>query len=239
MVDKSLYQALPELTGAFERVYVHNPIGDGYSLNGGDQSKLRQLYWPQPRAEVIEPVWSHQQRQRRIVMINGNHKPGSFDGELFSIRIEAMVELAKMGVVDLYGRGWERWWSRSSMWLPYWRNRKTLMSIYKGACTSKYEVMSNYAFALCFENMAMQGYVAEKIFDCFYAGTIPLYLGASDICKLIPKEAFGEGWQFSSWTEMVDKILQMSNEQIQAMREIGSSFIKSEKNMRHHNYFNK
>jgi len=234
VVDKSLYQALPELTAAFERVYVHNTIGDGYSLKGVDQSKLRQLYWPQPRAEIIEPFWSHQPRQRRIVMINGNHKPGSFDGELYSTRIEAMVELAKTGVVDLYGRGWERWWSRSSMWLPYWRNRKTLMSIYKGACTSKYEVMSNYTFALCFENMAMQGYVTEKIFDCFYAGTIPLYLGASDIPELIPKEAFIDCRQFSSWAKMADEMLRLPNEEIQSLRAIGRSFVRGEKNFKYY-----
>ena len=86
--------------------------------------------------------------------------------------------------------------------------------------------MSNYTFALCFENMAMQGYVTEKIFDCFYAGTIPLYLGASDISELLPKEAFIDCRQFSSWTQIADEILQMSNEQIQAMNEVGSSFIK-------------
>ena len=236
VVDKSLYQALPELTALFERVYVHNTIGNGYSLKGVDQSKLRQLYWPQPRAEVFEPFWSHKPRQRRIVIINGNHKPGSFDGELYSKRIEAMVDLAKTGVIDLYGRGWARWWSRSSMWLPYWRNRKTLMSIYKGACSSKYEVMSDYTFALCFENMEMQGYVTEKIFDCFYAGAIPLYLGASDISELIPKESFIDCRKFSSWNQMADEVLNISDREKQVLQDAGRNFIKSNAGMRYYNF---
>lgn len=233
VVDKSLYQALPELTAVFERVYVHNTIGDGYSLKGVDQSKLRQLYWPQPCAKVIQPLWSRQPRQRRIVMINGNHKPGSFDGELYSKRIEAMVELTKTGVIDLYGRGWERWWSRSSMWLPYWRNRKTIMSIYKGACASKYEVMSNYTFALCFENMAMQGYVTEKIFDCFYAGTIPLYFGASNISDLIPKDAFIDCRIFATWAQLTEELLRMSEERIRFMKEAGGEFIRTDKYLKY------
>lgn len=226
VVDHHLYDALPELTAIFERVYVHNTAGHGYSLKGVDRSKLRKLYWPQPRADVIESIWEKQDRQRRIVMINGNHKPKYFLGELYSRRIEAMAALAKFGVIDLFGRGWDRWWSRSSMWFPYWRHRKTLMSIYKGACSSKYEVMSNYTFALCFENMEMRGYVTEKIFDCFYAGAIPLYLGAQDIAHLIPSEAYVDCRRFRSWGQMLEAVMRLSAEQIQSMREAGRSFVR-------------
>jgi len=235
VVDQRLYRALPGLTAVFERVYVHNVIGDGYSLEGVDQSRLRKLYWPQPRTDVIESLWQRQERQRRIVMINGNHKPASFDAELYSLRIEAMVELAKSNAIDLYGRGWERWWSRASLWLPYWHNRKKLMSIYKGACASKYEVMSGYTFALCFENMAMRGYVTEKIFDCFYAGTIPLYLGAKDIDDLIHAEAYVDCRRFASWSEMLDEIMQMPEGAIRSMREAGRAFVQSAQGARYYN----
>lgn len=235
VVAPKLYRALPELTSVFERVYVHNIIGDGYSLIGVDQSKLRKLYWPQPRADVIVQLWQRQNRQRRIVIINGNHKPKSVEGELYSKRIEVMVELAKFGVIDLYGRGWKRWWTSASLWIPYWRNRKTLMSIYKGACSSKYEIMADYTFALCFENMAMQGYVTEKIFDCFYAGTIPLYLGAKDIADLVPQDAYIDCRRFDSSAQMLDTIMQMSEEQIQSIREAGRAFIQSPQGLKYYN----
>jgi hypothetical protein len=145
-----------------------------------------------------------------------------------------MVELAKSGVIDLYGRGWEKWWSRASQWMPYWRNRKTLMSIYKGACSSKYEVMADYIFALCFENMAMQGYVTEKIFDCFYAGTIPLYLGAKDIADLVPQNAYIDCRRFDSSVQMLDVIMNMSEEQIQSMRVAGREFIQSPQGLKYY-----
>lgn len=235
VVAPKLYRALPELTSIFEQVYVHNTTGDGYSLAGVDRSKLRKLYWPQPRADVIESLWLRGDRQHRIVIINGNHKPKSTASELYSKRIEMIVELSKFGVIDLYGRGWEKWWSPASQWLPYWCNRKTIMSIYKGACPSKYEVMANYTFALCFENMAMQGYVTEKIFDCFYAGTIPLYLGAKDIAELIPPDAYIDCRKFETTEQMLDAIMKLSEEQIKAMRSAGRTFIQSEQGLKYYN----
>lgn len=234
VVAPQLYRALPELTAAFERVYVHNTEGDGYSLQGVDRSRLRKLYWPQPHKDVLLPFWNQGDRQRRMVMINGNHKPTSCEGELYSRRIEALAALAKFGKVDLYGRGWERWWSRNSLWLPYWRHRGALMSIYKGSCSSKYEVLSRYEFALCFENMVMKGYITEKIFDCLYAGTIPLYLGATDIAELIPEEAYIDCRQFASWEQMQEVLMSMPDEQIQSMKEAGRAFLNSEQGARYY-----
>lgn len=234
VVDPRLYKALPELTAAFERVYVHNTTGDGYSLEGVDTSKLRQLYWPQPRDEVIKSYWERTERLNRIVVINGNHIPRKVANELYSKRIEAMADLAKLGIVDLYGRGWAKWWSRASMWLPYWKHRKTLMSIYKGACESKYEVLSQYKFSLCFENMIMKGYLTEKIFDCLYTGTVPLYLGASDIQGLIPEDIYIDCRKFSSWQAMYRAVESIPLHEIQQMRERGKSFIQSAQGARYY-----
>ena len=239
VVAPQLYYELPNLTKVFERVFLHNVEGDGYSLNGVDVSKLHKFYWPQSRAEVIESCWKMQNRQHRIVVINGNHKPVSYRSELYSKRIEYMAILAKLGVVDLYGRGWGRWWSRNSMWFPYWRNYNMLMSIYKGECVSKYDVLKNYSFALCFENMEMKGYVTEKIFDCFYAGTIPIYWGATDITDLIPREAYVNARNYETIKQMCTELMHMSAGDIRSMREAGREFLKSELGMRYYNGLNK
>jgi hypothetical protein len=235
VVAPKLYRALPELTRHFEQVYLHNTEGDGYSLKGVDRSRLRKLYWPQPLCDVMEPWWGNRDRLKRIVVINGNHIPRSFRGQLYGKRIEAMAHLAKQGVVDLYGRGWDQWWSHRSMWPPYWWNYRALMSIYQGSCESKYQVLSRYRFSLCFENMAMQGYVTEKIFDCFYAGAIPLYLGAKDISSLIPEAAYVDCRRFSSWEEMGDKVMSLSDKEVADMREAGRAFIQSDDGMRYYN----
>lgn len=226
VVDPRPYRALPSLTKVFDEVYMHNIMGDGFSLKGIDQSKLRKLYWPQPRSDVIEEHWLRKDRLDRLVVINGNHIPRRVPHELYSRRIEAMAKLAKLNAVDLYGRGWDRWWSRASMWWPYWKNRRTLMSIYQGACDSKYEVLSRYRFSLCFENMAMQGYVTEKIFDCFYAGTIPLYLGATDIQELIPADAYVDCRKFPSWPELWRYVESLTEDAIQIMRKNGRDWVR-------------
>jgi hypothetical protein len=235
VVAPKLYRALPKLTRYFERVYLHNTDGDGYSLKGVDQSRLHKLYWPQPYQDVVEPYWHNEDRLKRIVVINGNHIPRSFRDQLYGRRIEAMSQLAKLGVVDLYGRGWDQWWSHRSMWPPYWLNYKTLMSIYHGSCESKYQVLSRYTFSLCFENMAMKGYVTEKLFDCLYAGTIPLYLGAKNIDNLIPSEVYVDCRNFASWREMSDKVMSMTDSELVNMREAGRTFIKSEEGLKYYN----
>lgn len=235
VVDPRLYSALPELTAAFERVYIHNVDGDGYSLEGVDRPKLRKLFWPQPHKDVLIEFWKREERMRRVVMINGNHKPASYNGELYSKRIDALAVLSKFGAVDLYGRGWKKWWSRSSMWLPYWQHRGTLMSIYKGECESKYAVLSQYAFALCFENMAMKGYITEKIFDCLYSGTIPLYLGAKDVSDLIPDDVYIDCRKFASWEEIHEKIMGMREAEIRSMRAAGREFVQGAQGLKYYN----
>ena len=228
VVVPELYAALPRLTAVFDRVYVHNTNGDGYSLDGVDASKLHKLYWPIPHDDVLEPYWGNDIRMKRVIVINGSHNPQARGREQYSLRIEAMAELSKLGVVDLYGRGWDRWWSRSAMWLPYWQNRNALMSIYKGGCSSKFEMLQNYEFCLCFENMSMDGYITEKIFDCLYAGTIPLYMGAPDVSAYIPADVLVDCRKYSTWKEMWEDIATMPAENIEAMRTAGRNFLQSD-----------
>lgn len=235
VVDPRLYEALPMLTANFEGVYIHNVDGDGYSLDGVDKTRLRKFYWPQPRKDVIPVYWERDQRHRRIVVINGSHVPTQLSGELYSKRIESMVELAATGKIDLYGRGWNKWWSRANFWMPYWKNRKNILSIYKGASQSKYETLSNYHFSLCFENMEMQGYVTEKIFDCFYAGTIPIYLGAKDIFDLLPKNSFIDFRAYSSWGEILKYLESMTSDQIYEMKNQGRLFLLGKDSKKYQN----
>jgi len=210
----------------FEHVYVHNTHGDGYSLDGVNQSKLKKLFWPQPFNHVLHPFWDNIDREKKIVVINGNHKPASRNNELYSKRIEAMVHLAKQGAVDLYGRGWDRWFSRSSMWMPYWKNRTKLLSIYKGPCESKFEVLSRYEFSLCFENMTMDGYMTEKLFDCLYSGCIPIYYGAPDVTNYIDPSIYIDFTAFNNEDELFTHVMSLPQTSIDEMKRNGRQFIQ-------------
>lgn len=223
------YQRLPTLSHQFEKIYLHNVCGEGYNLKNLDKTKLKKLYWPQPWNYVLEPFWSNNKRKKKLVIINGKHIPHNKKGELYSKRLEALAGLSKFNLIDLYGRGWDKWLNRSSIWWPNIKNYFNIKQVYQGACDSKYQVLSQYQFCLCFENMKMQGYITEKIFDCFYAGTIPIYLGAPDIEKYIPKEAFIDFRKFESYDELKDFLLNLSDEAINNMKDAGKCFIESPK----------
>jgi hypothetical protein len=228
VVAPDLYKALPRITAVFDRVYVHNTRGDGYSLEHVDQTKLRRLYWPIPHDDVSNAHWQNEDRLKRVVVINGNHRPLIRDREQYSVRIKAMSELSEMGVVDLYGTGWHRWWSRTAMWMPYWRNIGSIKSIYRGTCASKFDVLKQYQFSLCFENMLMDGYITEKIFDCLYAGAIPLYQGASNITDYIPSDSFVDARQYSTWKDMWRDISTMPPKRMAYIRACGRDFLRSD-----------
>lgn len=227
LVLPKVYSELPKLTSHFEKVFVHNIIGDGYSLEGVCRDRLRKLHWPQPYADVLPQFWNNKNRINKLVVVAGNHNPGRYSPEFYSERIKAIAALSERGGIDLFGRGWDRWWSRQSMWWPYWRYRSHLVSCYQGSCESKWEVLSRYRFSLCFENMPMAGYITEKIFDCFYAGTVPVYLGAPDVDAFIPTEAFVDMRRFSTYQEMFDYILSISDQQWHGMREAARDFLRT------------
>ena len=51
-------------------------------------------------------------------------------------------------------------------------------------------VMNKYKFILCFENSYEDGYITEKIFNCFYSRSIPIYKGSPIIGNYINTDAF-------------------------------------------------
>jgi hypothetical protein len=88
---------------------------------------------------------------------------------------------------------------------------------YCGSAADKRETMSQYRYALCLENnnhpLWSTGYVTEKIFDCFYAFSVPVYLGAPDVEKNIPPECFIDLRNFPSLAELDEYLLRMSDEE--------------------------
>jgi hypothetical protein len=235
VVAPEMYNALPELSTNFDVIYLHNIHGDGYSLNNINHNLLHKFYWPIPYHGVLTDFWENTKRLKKIVVVNSHHKPLNPNRELYSKRIEAIAELSKYEAVDLFGRGWNKLLTRCSLWLPYILNRSALMKVFKGASDSKYQTLSNYCFSLCFENMVMDGYLTEKIFDCFYTGTIPIYLGAPDILDYIPESAFIDCRKFDSWKQMLDYVLSMKDKEITDMRNAGKKFMESNEVLKYYN----
>ncbi len=228
LVDPKMYVSLPELTKHFQNVFIHNLHGDCYSLENVDKTKLKKLYWPQPRAEVSRRHWEKTNRLNKVVLINGFHKPRGFSSrELYSERIKWAVKLNPYIGVDLFGRGWDKF-SRSSLWFVYIANVLTLKKIYKGPCSSKMDTMSEYKFSLCFENLKMDGYITEKIFDCFYSGTVPIYWGGNDIEKWIPADCYINLNNFKNPQDLHSFLKNLSEADLERYKICAKNFLESE-----------
>jgi len=65
---------------------------------------------------------------------------------------------------------------------------KTYPEIKDKSCYHSDELLklySQYKFVICFENSNNDGYITEKIFNVFLAGSIPIYDGSPDVSKYL------------------------------------------------------
>lgn len=102
---------------------------------------------------------------------------------------------------------------------------------HKGKSPNKLETLSQYRFALCLENDAhpiwAQGYITEKIFDCFYAFTVPIYKGAPDVDKLIPKDCYIDLDAFTSLEELDCYLSAMTDHEFETRLHAIADFLKT------------
>ena len=54
-------------------------------------------------------------------------------------------------------------------------------------------VFNKYKFIICYENSYANGYITEKIFNCFFGKTIPIYKGSPLINKYIYNKSYLDG----------------------------------------------
>jgi len=240
VVSPAMYRALPRILDQFQKVYVYNIQGHGYERWHAPDDKLRPMRFTQARDSLREDLWD-EPREKLIVMINGNKGGHDRRRELYSERIRALVSLHRSGPIDLYGPGWDMSLPSDGLQLAilyryghappllYWRHRGEILSVYKGVARSKLETLARYKFALCYENMAMPGYVTEKLFDCFFAGTIPVYLGAPDVREYVPDDTFIDMRRFIAYRDLYDFLLRMPDSRTEGYRNAARQFLSSDR----------
>jgi hypothetical protein len=212
-----LYTYLRRISARFAHAFLFG--GAGPRVAPG--CTFHQLYFPQvrdPRA-VAWPAWSE---RRFLVSISANKamvrslrrwfdRPRAVSlkrelasrmyppvgRDLYLERLRAVENFAGRADFDLFGMGWER----QHPAVPA-RLHRAVQRVYRGPSSEKLVTLARYRFALCFENSRFPGYVSEKIFDCFFTGTVPVYLGAPDIERYVPRECFIDMQAFSSYGEL-------------------------------------
>lgn len=153
-------------------------------------------------------------KKKFLVMINKNTSPflpfvllSTFGRELYSERINMIEFFERVAPKDftLYGRGWNK---PKKYKIPERFFGFKKYSSYKGEIDNKIELLSMYKYSICFENLTdVKGYVTEKIIDCLKAKCVPIYWGASDIEKYIPKNCFIDYREFGSYQELLDYLI--------------------------------
>ena len=211
--------------------YDNPPKGFKHYLrfNGGTDH----LFFPSfDDEDITDPVPWSDRKFLCMVMANKHYtmlpdkircfKSDSFEmamkTQLHDYRYEAINHFVNCNDFDLYGKGWNQF-----------KNHKI-----KGECSDKLSTIRNYKFALCFENGSYPGYITEKIIDCLVAGVIPLYRGAPDIDKYIPRKCFIDANDFNSFEHM-EKTLREAHWDYEYIIKRGQDWLRSPEGQKYNN----
>lgn len=163
-----------------------------------NNKKYFKFIWPQSsygnrKAKKFED-------KKFLTLINGN-KYSLIENELYSEREKAIRYFESKNIeFDLYGT------NRNIKNLKQRLLGYKMYPSYKWKINNKLDILSEYKFNICFENMKdIPGYITEKIWDSFKAKSIPIYLWASNIEQYVPYNCFID---FRKFDLDYDKLIQ-------------------------------
>jgi hypothetical protein len=94
--------------------------------------------------------------------------------EMYDFRRELVYKILESDLdCDIFGSGWEIYDPR-----------------YKGIATDKADALLPYEYSIAIENSIFDGYVSEKMFDCFLCNTVPLYYGSPTVEQVYNPDSF-------------------------------------------------
>ncbi|MFA6365077.1 MAG: glycosyltransferase family 10 [Candidatus Paceibacterota bacterium] len=215
---KILYQGEPPTVSpisSHELKWITRTYSKAFSV--AKREGFDYFYFPTIQEKIIEPLFNNRERGF-ITLINANKEPASYENELYSERLCAIKYFSEQGL-DLYGMGWDTPIAFSAPFKQY------IDKSFRGSTDDKYKTLSKYTFAICYENGAFEWYITEKLFDCFFTGTIPIYLGAPDIKKYVPSECFIDFREFGSYEKLNTFLKGMTEAQIDAYRAAAAEYV--------------
>src|SRR5262249_25890416 len=72
------------------------------------------------------------------------------------------------------------------------------------------------------------GWLTEKLFDCFFAGTVPAYRGAPHVLDWVPVYCFIEMRQFTDLAQLRAFLHALPQSQLQQYREAAGVYLASD-----------
>ncbi len=181
------------------------------------------------------------QREKKFCVITGSNKKSNHPLSAYDKRLEAIRWFEKFypDKLDFYGWDWDKYIFSGLRIFRVFNRFSFVQKIfakkyktYRGPIVgSKIPVYQNYRFSLCFENtLDSPGYITEKIFDSFFAGCIPIYLGGKNLIEnYIPKNTFINYQNFSDLEDMYNFLINLKeSEELQYIKNI-ENFLNSSK----------
>jgi hypothetical protein len=217
----------------FNKVFTWNP-------QMVDNRKFFQFHYSM---RVPAPFTINRAEKTKFCVTVASQKYNAHPKELYSERVRAIrwFERRHPEELDLYGQGWDRRYFTGGLA----RLNLLLLKIYpqffpkslrsnrfpswRGAVASKNATMRQYRFALCYENASFPGYVTEKIFDGFFAGCVPIYLGAPDVTDFIPARAFIDMRNFKNYDELYSFLKGMTQAEYESYLGAIEDFVRGER----------
>lgn len=154
------------------------------------------------QSETVEESGAELLRRPRALCMINNNKKSLIAGELYSLR-----------------RNTARWFHEDGR-IPFDVFAQIPFNLpnYRGpAAAGKIETLRRYRFALCLENLYLPvwscGYVTEKIFDAFFALTVPVYLGCFNVEQHLPADCFIDYRRFGSPQALREHLEAMTDEE--------------------------
>ena len=178
------------------------------------------LYWPQVLGTPPQVP-----RDEFLVMINNRKYPAVSRNELYGEREKVAAWFARRGLMGIYGTGWDH-----SVWrhpISALRTRD-LKKGARGTVTSKFDVLGQARFVLCFENMRSPGYHTEKLFDAMAAGAVPIYWGDPRITDAVPEAAFVDYGETRSPAALAGALETIDEEAQNSIRAAGRDYLRSD-----------
>jgi len=106
---------------------------------------------------------------------------------------------------------------------------KALHKSYGGKVSTKLEKLRTYKYTICYENeKRINGLISEKIFDCFYSNSIPIFLGAENISDQIPENLFIDKRNFKTYEELDSYLLSIGEKEYDERIDLIEKYLSSE-----------
>jgi hypothetical protein len=142
----------------------------------------------------------------------------------FRARLRAFEAFSSRDDFDLFGDGWDRHHPAVD-----YDVHSAALRAYRGQSPDSdiLALLAKYRFALVYEDARFNGYVSDRLFDCFFARCIPIYSGAPDIAQYVPPSAFIDVRQFPSFPELERFLMRITEDDARRYIDAAHSFLIS------------